>query len=277
MVESRAVPPDSSLDDNLRALLETPKESLAVLRNIDPDAAQLIHRSLTGYASLRRFYDLRDADSSTNKDGAGSLRPIARRKVAVSTLIAIINSAADNIYGGLYDEDRGSIVPVDGLLTLLGEAFVFVNQVERDLSLSQCLDLLKSIEDLQTVTSRVYEQCEECFRCTLANGQPQQKRPDAREMLKKSISNVTSSSSAFSLVESSMMASETRESTGSEGVLVSMVEKSNVAVGKGDEVRRGWDWRKQLSLDTTGADLLRILRLGLAKDIARAWVEGEEL
>ncbi|KAL9641233.1 MAG: hypothetical protein Q9204_000173 [Flavoplaca sp. TL-2023a] len=277
LVESKAVPPDPSLDDNLRALLETPKESLAVLRNIDPDAAQLIHRSLTGYASLRRFYDLRDADSSTNKDRAGSLRPIARRKVAASTLIAIINGAADNIHGGLYDEDRGSIVPVDGLLTLLGEAFVFVNQVERDLSLSQCLDLLKAIEDLQTVTSRVYEQCEECFRCTLANGQPQQKRPDAREMLKKSISNVTSSSSAFSLVESSMMASETRESTGSEGVLVSMVEKSNVAVGKGDEARRGWDWRKQLSLDTTGADLLRILRLGLAKDIARAWVEGEEL
>ncbi|KAI4256293.1 MAG: hypothetical protein L6R42_006304, partial [Xanthoria sp. 1 TBL-2021] len=71
LVESKAVPPSSSLDDNLRALLETPKESLAVLRNIDAEAAQLIHHGLTGYASLRRFYDLRDADSSTTKDSTG--------------------------------------------------------------------------------------------------------------------------------------------------------------------------------------------------------------
>ncbi|KAL8656429.1 MAG: hypothetical protein Q9226_002667 [Calogaya cf. arnoldii] len=277
LVESKAVPPSSSLDDNLRALLETPKESLAVLRNLDAEAAQLIHHRLTGYASLRGFYDLRDADSSANKNRTGGLRPIARRKAAVSTMIAVINSAADNIHGGLYDEDRGSVVPFDGLLTLLGEALVFVDQPERELSLSQCLDLLKAIEDLQAVTSRVYEQCEECFRCTLANGQSQQKRPDTRDMLKKSISNMTSSSSAFSLIESSMMDSETRESTGSEGVMVNMVEKSNTVTAKGDEVRRGWDWRKRLSPDTTGADLLRMLRLGLAKDIARAWVEGEEL
>lgn len=271
------MPPSSSLDNNLRALLETPKESLAVLRNIDAEAAQLIHHGLTGYASLRRFYDLRDAGSSANKDRTGGLQTIARRKAAVSTLIAVINSAADNIHGGLYDENRGSIVPIDGLLTLLGEAFVFVNQPERELSLSQCVDLLKAIEDLQTVTSRVYEQCEECFRCTLANVQSQQKRPDAREMLKKSISNMTSSSSAFSLIESTMMDSDTRESTGSEGVMVNMVEKSNAVVAKGDEGKRGWDWRRRLSPDSTGADLLRKLRLGLAKDIARAWVEGEEL
>ncbi|KAI4100979.1 MAG: hypothetical protein LQ339_005300 [Xanthoria mediterranea] len=277
LVESKAVPPSSSLDDNLRALLESPKESLAVLRNIDVAAAQLLHHGLTGYASLRRFYELRDAESSTNKDSTGGLRPNARRKAAVSTLVAVINSAADNIHGGLYDEHRGCVVPIDGLLTLLGEAFVFVNQSERDLSLSQCLDLLKAVEDLQTVTSRVYEQCEECFRCTVANVQPQQKRPDAREMLKKSISNMTSSSSAFSLIESTMMGSDTRESTGSEGVMVNMVAKSNAAIAQVDEGRRGWDWRKRLSPDTTGADLLRMLRLGLAKDIARAWVEGEEL
>jgi hypothetical protein len=33
-----------------------------------------------------------------------------------------IGSAADNIYGGLYDPDRDSAVQVDGLLALLGEA-----------------------------------------------------------------------------------------------------------------------------------------------------------
>ena len=210
---------------------------------------------------------------------------MARRKAAISTLIAVINSAADNIHGGLYDQERNSIVPVDGLLALLGEASVFIDQPEREISLSQCLDLLKAIEDLQTVTSRVYEQCEECFRCTLTNGrqtQQHQKRPrDAREMLKKSISNITSSSSAFSLIESSMMDSETRESTGSEGVMVNMVENAHgAAVAKRDDDdngRRGWDWRKRFSKDASGAELLRMMRLGLARDMAKAWVGGEEL
>ncbi|KAL8766149.1 MAG: hypothetical protein Q9209_006989 [Squamulea sp. 1 TL-2023] len=277
LVESKAVPTSSSLDSNLRALIETPRESLEVLRDIDAEAAQLIHHNLTGYASLRRFYDLRDAELSTNKDPTARLRPVARRKAAIATLTAVINSAADSIHGGLYDVERGSVVPIDGLLALLGEALVFVDQPDGDLSLSQCLDLLKAIEDLETVTSRVYEQCEECFRCTLANGQFQQKRPDARDMLKKSISNMTSSSSAFSLIESTMMDSDTRESTGSEGIMVHMVENSNATTAKGDEVQRGWDWRRRVDQNTTGANLLRKLRLGLAKDIARAWVEGEEL
>ncbi|KAI4101616.1 MAG: hypothetical protein LQ345_007408 [Seirophora villosa] len=284
LVESKAFPPSASLDDNLRALVEKPKESLATLASLDPDASQLIHHQLTGYASLRRFYDLRDEEIKRKEGETPILRPMARRKAAISTLIAVINSAADNIHGGLYDPERASTVPVDGLLALLGEATVFIDQPERELSLPQCLDLLKAIEDLQTVTSRVYGQCEECFRCTLTNGQPQrqqqqqqQKRPDAREMLKKSISNVTSSSSAFSLVESSMMmGSETRESTGSEGVMVDMVEDAGGSAGV-EDARRSWDWRKGLSADASGAELLRMMRLGLANDIARAWVDGEEL
>ncbi|KAL8950060.1 MAG: hypothetical protein Q9222_003883 [Ikaeria aurantiellina] len=277
VVESKAFPPSTALDDNLRALVENPKESLAALSDLDPEAAHLIHVQLTGYASLRRYYDMRDDNVGANGSQVVSLRPTTRRKAAAATLIAVINSAADNIHGGLYDEDRGSIVPVDGLLALLGEALVFVNQPLRELSLSQCLDLLKAIEDLQAVTSRVYDQCEECFRCTLANGETQHKPSEAREMLKKSISNMTSSSSAFSLIESSME-SETRESTGSEGVMVHMVEDAaNCAVSSSsDEVKRGWDWRKGLRKDASGAELIRKMRLGLAQDIARAWVEGEE-
>ncbi|KAL9604282.1 MAG: hypothetical protein Q9219_000680 [cf. Caloplaca sp. 3 TL-2023] len=290
VVESKAFPSSAALDDNLRALVERPKESLAALARLDPDAVRLIHIHLTGYASLRRFYDLRDEEVNPSKASKSRLSPVARRKTAMSTLIAVINSAADNIHGGLYDPDRGSIVPVDGLLALLGEASVFIDQPTRELSLAQCMDLLKAIEDLQTVAPRVYEQCEECFRCTLVNGRsPQQqqqrqgKRPDAREMLKKSISNVTSESSAFSLVESELMmmgGSETRESTGSEGVMVHMVEdagKGGGVVQRNDEVRRGWDWRKGWSLEASGREVLMRMRMGLARDIARAWVDDEEL
>ena len=35
---------------------------------------------------------------------------------------------------------------------------------------------------------------------------------------------------------------------------------------------RGWDWRKGLAEGAKGEDVLRILRLGLAKDIARHWI-----
>ncbi|KAL8739120.1 MAG: hypothetical protein Q9181_000149 [Wetmoreana brouardii] len=275
LVESKAFPPSSSLDDNLRALNEIPKESLAVLASLDPEAAQIVHLHMTGYASLRKFYELRDQEVCITQDQQRtSLRPMARRKAAIATLIAVINSAADNIHGGLYDKDRRSIVPVDGLLALLGEALPFIDQPQRELSLPQCLDLLKAIEDLQTVTSRVYEQCEECFRCTLANRQAQRKSLSRREMFKKSISNVTTSSSAFSLIDS-MTESEMRESTGSEGVMVRRVGKDDSAA-EGKEERRGWDWRKGVDSDITGADLLRMMRLGLAKDVAKAWVEGEE-
>ncbi|KAL8713400.1 MAG: hypothetical protein Q9220_002599 [cf. Caloplaca sp. 1 TL-2023] len=278
VIESKAFPPSISLDDNLRALVEKPKESLAALSNLDPEAAHLIHVQLTGYASLRRYYDIRDENLSASSSQGASPRPPTRRNAAIATLIAVINSAADNIHGGLYDEDRGSIIPVDGLLALLGEALVFINQPARELSLSQCLDLLKAIEDLETVTSRVYDQCEECFRCTLANGHTQRKPVEARDMLKKSISNMTSSSSAFSLIESSMMDSETRESTGSEGVMIHMVaDAAGSAVSRSDEARRGWDWRTGLKRDASGGELIRKMRIGLAQDIARAWVEGEEV
>lgn len=37
--------------------------------------------------------------------------------------------------------------------------------------------------------------------------------------------------------------------------------------------KRGWDWRKGLPEGATGEDVLRILRLGLAKDIARHWTK----
>lgn len=39
-----------------------------------------------------------------------------------------------------------------------------------------------------------------------------------------------------------------------------------------EDRKRGWDWRKGLAEDAKGEDVLRILRLGLAKDIARHWI-----
>lgn len=96
---------------------------------------------LSGYATLRRFYDLRDAD--TVKDAAeadvqddveaaarkpGMLRPLARKREAARALMAVIESAADSIHGGLYDPENESVVQVDALMALLCEALPLMNR-----------------------------------------------------------------------------------------------------------------------------------------------------
>ena len=131
------------------------------------------------------------------------------------------------------------------------------------LSLRQCFALLKAIEDLQTVTSRIYKQCEECFRATLAAFEGRGASAAPRELLKKSISSLTSAGS-FSLVGSSMLDSKTSDAFG-----------SRASFQPEDTNSRGWDWRKGLAKEAQGQDVLRILRLGLAKDIARHWVTDE--
>ena len=130
VVQSLAFPPLSSLDHNLKALISRPRESLDQLAELDEEAAAILHTYLTGYATLRNFYDLRDDEEVHQMEGATpSLDPVARKKAAVPALLAVINSAADSIHGGLYDEHRGSVVQVDGLLALLGEALVFVDRL----------------------------------------------------------------------------------------------------------------------------------------------------
>ncbi len=129
VVQSVAFPPLSSLDHNLKALISLPKESLGELAELDGEAVAILHTYLTGYATLRNFYDLRDEEVNNPREGQTPSRPIlARKKAAVGALLAVINSAADSIHGGLYDEHRESVVQVDGLLALLGEALVFVDR-----------------------------------------------------------------------------------------------------------------------------------------------------
>ena len=96
-------------------------------------------------------------------------------------------------------------------------------------------------------------------------------------MLRKSVSNMTSSS-GFSLVESSMLDSETSmggTGSGSGSGSGVMVQTPNDGGNGGDGVKRGWDWRADVvSRETTADDVLRMLRLGLAREISRAWIES---
>lgn len=59
-----------------------------------------------------------------------------------------------------------------------------------------------------------------------------------------------------------MVNSESSNSIGSSGALVKRQE----------DKRRGWDWRKGLAEEAKGEEVLRILRFGLANEIARHWI-----
>lgn len=145
------------------------------------------------------------------------------------------------------------------------------------LSVSQQSAILSAIEDLETVTPRVYAQCEECFRSTLIEYHSKRAGADSsdssvlppspRALLKKSVSSLTASST-FSFIGSDMIESARNRSgsgsAGSSGVLVP--RSSNDASSAYQE--RGWDWRAGLPEDARGEDILRMLRLGLAKGLS---------
>lgn len=279
LVQSTAYPALVALDSNLHSLIFEPQQSLGRLALFDQQAAKMLQTHLSGYATLRRFYDLRDEEVRLEEGQKPNLRPIARMNAAATALLAVINSAADNIHGGLYDENRGAVVQVDALLALLGEATMFVNRKSSChtcyfsnltmspaepsflLSQPQCFSLIKAIEDLQTTAPRIYSQCEECFHATLVACKGRAAPPSPRQLLQKTMSSMSASS--FSLLGESMSHSES-----------SGLGSSRALAKSQEEEKRGWDWRRGLAENAKGEDMLRILRLGLAKDIAKHWISG---
>ena len=129
LLRSTAYPPKSELDAELEALLSDPKAKLQQLASSDQEAAESLQELLAGYATLRRYYDTRDEEVNLEAGEKPKHRPIARKREAAAALVAVINSAGDSIHGGLYDENRDSIVQVDGLLCLLGEALPFLDRM----------------------------------------------------------------------------------------------------------------------------------------------------
>lgn len=128
IVQSRAYPSFTDLDADLRILITDPKAYLSGLAEVDEEAAGILQFYFSGYATLRRFYEIRDEAIGLKDGQRPHFKPLARRRAAAQALVAVIGSAADSIYGGLYDPDRDSAVQVDGLLALLGEALAFIDR-----------------------------------------------------------------------------------------------------------------------------------------------------
>ncbi|GAO17945.1 uncharacterized protein UV8b_00363 [Ustilaginoidea virens] len=255
LIESTVFPPEKDMDEDFRNLLRKRTETLEIGAKQDLEAAQLLGRVLSGYATLRKFYEIRDEAIKCEETSSAKSRALKRQ--AAVALVAVISSADDSIRGGLRDETRDAVVSEDFLLALLGEATVFVNQSPAVLTLDQIDVLLKAVEDLQTVGSRAYNSCQSFLDAVLASGQNLRGSTPA-DLLTKSTSSLSGSS--YVLSGSSMLASRVHQATGGGGV----------------ETRRGWDWRKGWKVSTKGDDLLRRLRLGLSKDLGVLWLEDTD-
>lgn len=260
LLHSTAYPPANELDDHLHRLLTDRNKTLERYAKQDLEAAELLGKMLSGYASLRQFYDIRD--------NQGSLT--SARQQAAAALVSVIASSDDNIRGGLFDQTRDGIVSEDFLLALLGEATAFVTDpdntnihhgqhAEPAITLDQIDVILKAIEDLQAVGSRLYDICEDFLQVVLAATPGGLKGSTPADLLKKSTASAGGSS--YVLGGSSMVVSQLQKSLGG---------GSAMTVGK--NVKRGWDWRKEMMVKTRGEDIMRRLRLGLAKDLAVLWL-----
>lgn len=290
LIQSAAFPAEADLDDHLRRLLFERRITLGQLARRDLDAAELLGRLLSGYATLRHFYNVRD-DVSLN------ISQVRRRTAAAAALTAVISSADDNIRGGLYDDSRDAVVSEDFLLALLGEALIFTETTPSSNSLdstaaattstalvtaqpvlaADTVDvLLKAVEDLQTlVGSRVFATCDEFFQVVLASVPGGLKGSTPADLLRRNTNNPSASSSAsYVLSGSSILASQLHRSMSAKGGSGSGVNNNNNPA----TITRGWDWRSGLPANTKASDILQRVRLGLSRALARLWVaEADEM
>lgn len=271
LVHSIAYPSPSGLDQRLRLLLENPAMALSELSRIDTEAAEMISTYLSGYATARRFYDVRDEGLTSDAHQKPKNKPKQRRKLAANALVAVVESASSSVRGGLYDAQTDSVVQVDGLLSLLGEALLFISQPEVILTQSQLFTLLKAVEDLQTAPDSVQAQCEELLEATISSyNSDDQDVADTRDILKKSMMDGSQESVSASRLGFSM--------AGSEMLLRSGLRKNGSQANSGvlvkSKVRRAWDWRSGFADGAGGEDVCRVLRLGLAREMGRCWMQG---
>ncbi|PHH75689.1 hypothetical protein CDD80_2178 [Ophiocordyceps camponoti-rufipedis] len=254
LVDSRAFPAEADLDDGLRDLLEKRTETLERRATQDLEAAQLLGRMLSGYATLRKFYDIRDGSGSGPKMGMS-----ARKRQAARALAAVIASADDNIRGGLLDQERGAVVSEDYLLALLGEATALVDGggSGRDeagpvaMAAEHIEVLLKAVEDLETVGGRVLAASEDFFGTVLASCPGLKGAAPSDLMMRRSTGSLSSS---YVMSGSSMLASRLHETAHEGGGCAEEVEEG-VGEGFGGVVAGGGGWGGQLIVASSAAAL----------------------
>ena len=138
------------------------------------------------------------------------------------------------------------------------------------------MTLLRATEDLESVSSRVYERAETLFQAAMSDYHgPRVATPQdlSRSLLRnKTTSNGEGANdalagSSYGMVDShGSVRSEGEEGRNGDG---------DEGEGRSTTVRRGWDWRKGLAMvagkSAKGADVVRLLRVQVARELAGAW------
>lgn len=281
LLQSAAMPPTPSLDEDLASLLSTERSVLLSLARTDAEAAQLLGKWLSGYAMLRRFYEVRDQDVSTSTTTMKKMGSLERKREASKSLIAVTEAAADCIKGGLFDPEVEGVVPVEGVLALLGEVLPLLGQggaygQSRILSYKQVLGLMSVVEDLEQISGRIQDGASGLLNASMGAYRGE----SGSGRMAKSKSDVSNASGSGSLggsgswemlAESSFVMLQSTEpvKSGPSG-----------SRGKVSPIERGWDWRKGLdAVAATGSnvgakEVLMLLRTALAREVAQSWAGG---
>ena len=82
LIQSAAFPPPADLDEHMRRLLVERSDTLEQLAKQDLEAAELLGRKLSGYATLRKFYEIRDGEWPSTAPSATPKSPPARQHAA---------------------------------------------------------------------------------------------------------------------------------------------------------------------------------------------------
>ena len=273
------MPPTPLLDEDLASLLSTKRGVLLSLAEIDADAAQLLGKWLSGYAMLRRFYELRDHQVAISATPVKNMSALERKRGACKSLIAVIEAAADCIKGGLFDPEVEGVVPVEGVLVLLGEVLPLLGAggaygQGRIVGYKQVLGLMSVVEDFEQISGRIQDGATGLLSASMGAYRDQNGMAKSKSNLSNASGSLGGSGSWEILAESSFVMLQSTESVKS-----TRSGKSHGS-GKAVQVERGWDWRKGLdAVAATGADVgsrevLMLLRAALAREVASSWAGG---
>ena len=261
LLHSASYPPVKDLDTQMQSLLSKDRIPLVVLAREDPDAASLLAKALSGYATVRRFYDLRDQDISGTSTAI--LRPLERKREAAKALIAVTESAADPIHGGLYDPSIESVVSVDCLLALLGEVLPLLGQPQRIFTRDQVFGLLRMVEDFASAPGRVRENAESLLQASVTAYRSGESGSAASKNLRKS-------------TRGNDLSKSTGLGASSYDMLASSIMPGGKGAGRGEKIERAWDWRRGLDglaggVEVGGNEVLMLLRVALTQEVGRGW------
>lgn len=255
LLHSTSTPPIGGTDHKLEALINKDRLALRSLAEADMEAATLLSSHLSGYATLRQFFDLRDASEMSS---------LARRRAAATALFAVITSAADCIPGGLFDPEAETAIPAEGLLNLFGECLPLLGSGDRVFTEKQVFALLGLVEDWQACPGRIHEEAGGLLAASLGAYREEASLtsgPLTRQKKKEIVGN-----------------GDMGRSVGSSWDVLSMELAEEVVKNGGEGLRRGWDWRKGVvglhEVDLGERQIVGLVREGLVREVAAGWSGG---